>query len=66
MRNFARRFQNSFHLAFYACCREIHNPARHCGGYTGTDEEVAKYFKEQDAIKKAAYETAESQKERII
>ena len=42
IRNFARQFQNSFHLAFYACCRETYDPARHCGGYTGTDEEVAK------------------------
>ena len=46
IRNFARKYQNSFHLAFYACCREIYDPERHCGGYTGTDEEVTKYFKE--------------------
>ena len=42
LRDIAEKYQNSFHLAFYACCREIHDPNRHCGGYTGTDEEVAK------------------------
>ena len=42
IRSLAEKFENSFHLAFYACCREAHAPDRHCGGFTGTDEEVAK------------------------
>ena len=54
IRTLARMFPNSFHLAFFACCREIFNPDSHCGGYTGTDEQVAKHFKEQDEKMKAA------------
>ena len=61
IRNFARKFQNSFHLAFYACCRETFDPERHCGGYNGTNDEVAKYLEEQDVIKKAAMQSLESQ-----
>ena len=53
IRDIARRFQNSFHIAFFACCREIFDPTRHCGGFTGTDAEVAKYFQEQDEKEKA-------------
>ena len=38
IRRLAEKFQNSFHLAFYACCREVYDPNRHCGGFTDTEE----------------------------
>ena len=63
IRTFARMFPNSFHLAFFACCREIFNPEYHRGGYTGTDEEVAKHFKEQDEKMKAAQASQDKENE---
>ena len=35
IRALARSFTNTFHLALWACCREIANPKRHCNGYKG-------------------------------
>ena len=42
IRVLARLFPNSYHLGFFACCREVHDPFRHTGCVGGTyDDAVA-------------------------
>ena len=40
IRVLARLFPNSYHLGFFACCREVHDPFRHTGCVGGTYEEA--------------------------
>ena len=40
IRLFAKLFPNSYHLSFFACCREVYDPFRHTGCVGGTQEEA--------------------------
>ena len=54
IRTLASSFPNTFHLAFYACCRELYDTERHSGGVGGTKEEVMAFYKKQDEEQKQA------------
>ena len=43
VRDMAKKYPNSFHLVFFACCREIYDNTKHCGGFL-TEEEAIKYY----------------------
>ena len=60
IRYLASAYPNTFHLAFYACCRELYDPARHSGGVGGTKEEVMAFYKKQDEEQKQAIAQEES------
>ena len=40
IRVLAKLYPNSYHLAFFACCREVYDPFRHTGCVGGTYEEA--------------------------
>ena len=43
VRDMARDYPNSFHLVFFASCRENFNSKKHCGGFW-TKEEAKTYY----------------------
>ena len=43
VRDMAKKYTNSLHLVFFACCREIYDNTKHCGGFE-TKEEAVKYY----------------------
>ncbi len=50
----AKKYQNSYHIAIFACCREIYNDTKLGGGYGGTKEQIEKQPKaEEDALRQA-------------
>lgn len=51
IRTLARLFPNTYHLAFFACCREIHDPTRHSGCVEGPRDVAVARFKEIDEQK---------------
>ena len=65
VRDMARDHPNSFHLVFFACCREIFDYRKHCGGFP-TKEEADKYYAEirmEEQAKHLAMLQAEALKE---
>ena len=40
IRYFAKTYPNSYHLAIFACCREVYDPFRHTGCVGGSYEEA--------------------------
>ena len=42
-RDIATEFTNSFQLVIFACCREVFNHKKHCGGFP-TKEEADKFY----------------------
>ena len=44
IRTLASLFPNSYHLGFFACCREVHDPSRHSGCFGGTYQEAVVHF----------------------
>ena len=48
IRVLARIFPNSYHLGFFACCREVHDPFRHTGCVGGSYDEAVAQFKALD------------------
>ena len=65
IRVFARIYPNSFHLAFYACCREIFDVERHSGCLGGTYEQVQEKFKAIEMEQKEAEELTKSKAEEM-
>ena len=61
-------FPGSYHISFFACCREIYDPSNHTGCAGGTREEAVAYFeaeaqeliqrKKREEHKEIAYELA--------
>ena len=46
-RQFAKSYSNTYSVIVFACCRELHDPSKHCGCFGGTKEEATLKFKEQ-------------------
>ena len=56
VRDIARAFPNSHIIAIFACCREIFNPVKHKGGFSGTIAEAKAHFDKLDSDSKLARE----------
>ena len=52
IRVFARLFPNSYHIGFFACCREVYDPFRHTGCVGGTNEEAVAQFEAMEVEQK--------------
>ena len=39
IREIAKKYRNSYSVALFACCREIMNRNKHCGGYSKEQKE---------------------------
>ena len=44
IRNMAQKYPNTYSLAVYACCREIHSAKKHTGFIGGTEEEAKAHY----------------------
>ena len=59
VRGWAAQFHNSYHVVFFACCREPYNASRH-RGFFGSKEEALQHFekkkREGEEIAKAVAE----------
>ena len=62
IRLLASTFHNTYHIAFFACCREFYNTARHTGCFA-TKEEAQEYIARRKAKKEAANQAEESKEE---
>ena len=65
IRGKARDYPNSYHIAFFACCRETFDPFRHSGCLGGTKEEAAAQFKAIEEVQKKAQEAHQDQTSEI-
>lgn len=52
IRNFAKLFPSSFHLSFFACCREIYDRTKHTGCVSGPELNAIEHFKALDEATK--------------
>ena len=43
VRGFAAMFHNSYHVVFFACCREPYSASRHCGFFGSKAEAIQHY-----------------------
>ena len=59
IRLLASTFHNTYHIAFFACCREFYNSARHTGCFA-SKEEAEEYITRRKAEKEAANQEQES------
>ena len=46
VRDWASKYHNSYHVVFFACCREPYNASRH-RGFFGSKEEALEYREKQ-------------------
>ena len=46
-RDIAKKFKNSYIIAFYACCREVFDKSRHSGLFEGSYDQAVQHFKEK-------------------
>ena len=44
IRVMAKKFPNTYHVAAYACCREIYSTKKHTGHIGGTEDEAKAHF----------------------
>ena len=60
IRVLAKLYPNSYHLAFFACCREVYDPFRHTGCVGGTYDEAVAQFKAKEQEQKQQTEEERS------
>ena len=66
IRDIARKYQNSFQIAFFACCREIWSQSAHSNCFGGTYEQAIQHFSQLDEAAKVLKEEEEKELDEIM
>lgn len=61
IRVLAKMYSNTYHIAVFACCREIYDPSSHTGLVGGTKEQAKKQIDDKASAVRKANEAKESE-----